>query len=81
MDSIIHTGIRPQNPVEEIKENERFFYLEKATGKKWTKREMNSGCYEATDQNICISVKGQTLIYCPFCDEYFAAKQFEILEG
>ena len=70
---VYHVGMRPGFPVVEIKEGERFFYYEQITGKKWTKREINSGCGMKVEWKIGIP----GLMYCSHCDEWFQPKQFE----
>ena len=70
---VFHTGMRPGFPVVEIKEGERFYYYEQVTGKKWTMRELNSGCGERVEYKPGIA----DLLYCSYCDEWFQPRQFE----
>ena len=68
-----HSGMRPGFPVVEIIEGQRTYYYEQITGKKWTLREINSGCGRLVEVKLGIP----NLQYCSHCNEWFQFKQFE----
>lgn len=68
-----HIGTRPTSPTKEVQVDGRFMHFEKATGKYWTMREINSGCNEIVNHQTGI----EDLLFCSECDEWFSAKQFK----
>lgn len=77
MSKVKHVGVRPKYPlVGQVKVRARTFYqIEELPdgGKKWwSVKDLNSGCDNVVDKTIGM----HDLIFCKYCDEWYAQKQF-----
>lgn len=75
-----HVGIRPVYELTLLNWKRCLYVEELPNGKDriWTKRMLRSGCNEVTNDPLVLTVDvtNEELLYCPYCDEYFAKEQW-----